>query len=135
MLKASLIAASLAVALPAFDQEVRVINGDYEHVYGLGGQLLDDADLQARNQQRLQAKNQLALEKRQIDIEEERLKLQAAAVASGTAAQNFDPGMASEWDNGGWFIGSTRAFRPRFGISRRMGMIGHSPRAGISRMR
>jgi hypothetical protein len=50
MLKAVLIAASLAVAMPWFAQQVRVIKGDIEHVYGIGGQLLDDADLQARNQ-------------------------------------------------------------------------------------
>ena len=44
-----LIAASLVLASPTFAQQVRVINGDIEHVYGYGGELLDDADLQARN--------------------------------------------------------------------------------------
>ena len=50
MLSAVLIATCLAVAMPCFAQQVRVINGDFEHVYGPGGELLDNADLQARNQ-------------------------------------------------------------------------------------
>ena len=33
MMRAVLIATSLAVAMPCFAQQVRVINGDFEHVY------------------------------------------------------------------------------------------------------
>jgi len=33
MLSAVLIATCLAVAMPCFAQQVRVINGDFEHVY------------------------------------------------------------------------------------------------------
>ena len=71
MLKAVLIAASMAVAMPCFAQEVRVITGDIEHVYGAGAQVLDDADLQARNQralERIEAERQLAIERRNADV-------------------------------------------------------------------
>jgi hypothetical protein len=79
MLRAVLIATSMAVAMPCFAQQVRVIKGDIEHVYGPGGQLLDDADLQARNQrawEHMQAGKQLAIERQQVERESERLKLQ-----------------------------------------------------------
>jgi len=133
MLRAALIAISLAVAMPCFAQQVRVITGDIEHVYGPGGEVLDDADLLARNQrarEHAQAEKQFAIQRRQLEIEGERLKLQEAALASGTA-QNWD-GMAPGWDStdGGWFIGSTRGFAPRIGNSRR---IRTSPRVGMSR--
>ena len=56
-----LIAASLVLASPTFAQQVRVINGDIEHVYGYGGELL-----QARNQrawEHMQAEHQLAIQR------------------------------------------------------------------------
>ena len=83
MLSAVLIATCLAVAMPCFAQQVRVINGDFEHVYGPGGELLDNADLQARNQRarELQAEKQLAIERQQAEVEAERLRLQEAALA------------------------------------------------------
>jgi hypothetical protein len=129
MLRAVLIATSLAVTMPCFAQQVRVFTGDIEHVYGPGAQILDDADLQARNQrvwERKQAEKQLAIERRQTELEAERLKLQQAAMASGMA-----DGMAQNWDStdGGWFIGSSRGIARR-GISRRIGV---GPRIGISR--
>jgi len=46
---AVLIASFFGVAAPAHAQ-VRVITGDIEHFYGPGGQLLDDAELRARNE-------------------------------------------------------------------------------------
>jgi hypothetical protein len=136
MLRAVLIAASLVIAMPCSADQVRVITGDIEHLYGAGGQLLDDADLQARNQrawEHMQAERQLAIARRQVEIEKERLKLQEAALAAGPA-QNWDSGMASGWDlaDGGWFVGPTRGFAPRRGISRRIGI---SPKGGISRGR
>jgi hypothetical protein len=135
MLRAVLIATCVTVTMPCFADQVRVINGDIEHVYGAGGQLLDDADLQARNQrasEHMRAEKQLAIERRQVEIDMQRLKLQEAALATGT--QNWDYGMAPDWDlsDGGWFIGPSRGFAPRRGISRRIGI---SPRAGISRRR
>src|SRR5947208_467642 len=126
---------SLAVAMPCF-AEVRVITGDVEHIYGPGGQLLDDADLQARNQrawEHMQAEKQLAIERRGVEVEMERLKLQEAAIASGVAQDSY--GMAQNWDSadGGWFIGSTRGISPRVGHHSRR--IGISPRIGIPRRR
>jgi hypothetical protein len=118
MLRAVLIATSLVASSSTFAQQVRVISGDIEHVYGPGGDLLDDADQQARNQrawEHMQAEKQLAIQRRQLDIETERLKLQQAAIATGMA-QSWD-GMAPNWDStdGGWFIGSTGAISPRLG--------------------
>jgi hypothetical protein len=73
-----LIATSLAVAMPCF--ALRVISGDFEHLYGPGGQSLDDADLRACNHrvwEHMQAEKQRASG---VDIEEERLKFQEAAL-------------------------------------------------------
>jgi hypothetical protein len=96
MLRALLIATSLAVTMttPCFADQVRVIKGDVEHVYGPGGQLLDDADLQARNQrawERMQAENELAIERRKVEVEIENFRVQKAIARMG----NY----------GGWVIG------------------------------
>ena len=131
MMRAVLIATSLAVAMPCFAQEVRVISGNIEHVYGPGAQLRDDADLQARNQhawEHMQAEKQLAIERRRVDIEEERLKLQAAALAYASAP-TWGYSTGDDW-YGGSFIGSNRRFSPRIGLTRRIGI---SPRMGVSR--
>ena len=135
MLKAVLIAASMAVAMPCFAQQVRVINGDFEHVYGPGGELLDNADLQARNQrarEHLQAEKQLAIERRQAEIEAERLRLQEALAYAPSVDTSY-----GGWSDGGGFIGSSNlgffrrgVIRPRIGISQR---TGGSPRMGGSR--
>src|SRR5436853_477000 len=133
MLKAALVALSLAVAMPCFAQQVRVITGEIEHVYGPGGKVVDDADLQGRNLrawEHVQAEKQLEIERRQLKIERERLKLQQAAIAFG---------MAQDWDgnstDGCWLGGvsgdrgdwgrvsfdrrdrSTRSFRARSSAS------------------
>ena len=89
-----LIATSMAVAMPCFAQQVRVIQGDIEHLYGPDGQLVDDADLQSRNQrawEHMQAENQLAIARRQVEVEIGYFKLNKAIARMG----NF----------GGWFIG------------------------------
>ena len=119
--------------MPCFAQQVRVINGDFEHVYGPGGELLDNADLQARNQrawEHMQAEQQLDIERRQVQVEMERVKLQEAALAY---APSVDTSYGGGWDSyGGWwdgggFIGSTGGFfrrgviRPRIGIAQRIG--------------
>ena len=123
MLRAVLIATSLALSSSSFAQQVRVISGDIEHVYGRGGEVLDDADLQARNQrarERMQAEQQLAIQ---------RLKLQQAALAYGpnySDTSMLDP-YGGGWVGGGFF-GPTRGFfhrgvvfRPRIGIAHRIG--------------
>ena len=94
MLRAALIATSLAAAMPCFSQEVRVITGDIEHVYGPGAQVLDNANLQARNQrtwEHIQAEKQLAIARWQAKVEIERLRL--------------DKAIARMAAYGGWFIG------------------------------
>ena len=140
MLRAVLIATSLVLASSSFAGQVRVIGGDIEHVYGPGGELLDDADLQARNQrarEHMQAEKQLAIQRRQLDVETERLKHQEAALAY---APYYDTPLGDStyggWSDGGGFIRSTRGFfrrgmiRPRIGISHG---IGGSPRIGSVR--
>jgi len=94
MLRAVLIATSLFMAMSSFAQEVRVIKGDTEHVYGPGRQLLDDGDLQARNQrawEHMRAENELAIARRQVNVESEYLRLNRAIARMG----NY----------GGWVIG------------------------------
>ena len=137
MMRAVLIATSLAMAMPCFAQQVRVINGDFEHVYGPGAQRLDDADLQARNQrawEHMQAERQLAIERRRVDIEEERLKLQEAALAYAPYAPDTPTsGSYGGWSDGGGFVGSTPGmFRRGIGISQTIGgqRIGGSARMG-----
>ena len=123
MLRCVLIATSLALSSSSLAQQVRVISGDIEHVYGRGGEVLDDADLQARNQrarERMQAEQQLAIQ---------RLKLQQAALAYGpnySDTSMLDP-YGGGWVGGGFF-GPTRGFfhrgvvfRPRIGIAHRIG--------------
>ena len=132
MIKVLVISVAVVAAVPCYAQEVRVISGDIEHVYGPGGRLLDDADLQARNQrasEQIQAER-LAIERQKAEAEIERLRLQEAALAY---APYSDTG---GWWDGGAFIGSTRGkfgrgvIRPRMGMSQR---IGGSPRMGGSR--
>src|SRR4051794_40839306 len=91
MLRAVLMATLLALAgTPCLAQEVRVITGDIEHVVGPGGKVLDDADLQARNQrawEHMHAERQLAIEKAQVAVEVERLRLQNLAVGYGMVSE------------------------------------------------
>jgi 2-methylcitrate dehydratase PrpD len=74
LLSATLIAATLALVAPAYAQ-VRVITRDTEHVYGPGGQLLDDAELRAKNE-RIERARQIEKQRRQeeADAESQRSK-------------------------------------------------------------
>jgi hypothetical protein len=47
---AFLIVVAMSLTAPAYAQSVRMISGDIEHIYGSGGQLLDDDALRARNE-------------------------------------------------------------------------------------
>jgi hypothetical protein len=137
MMRAVLIATSLAVEMPCFAQQVRVISGDIEHIYGPGGQLLDSPELQERNQrawERMQAEKQLVIERRKADVEMERLKLQEAAALA--YAPYSDAPMSDSyggWGNGGGFIGSTQGMFRRGVIGPRTGMISQRI-GGSSRM-
>ena len=64
MSKAIFIAAFLVAAAPCFAQQVRVINGDIEHIYGPDGQLLDNAELRAKNKR---AQRQMQKPKANLD--------------------------------------------------------------------
>jgi hypothetical protein len=133
MIKVLVISVAVVAAVPCYAQEVRVINGDIEHVYGPGGQILDDADLQARNQRALEhieAERQLAIERRNAEAETERLRLQEAALAYGPYSDT-----GGWWDGGAFIASGRRVFhrghRPRIGmISQR---LAGSPRMGGSR--
>ena len=69
LLSATLIAATLALVAPAYAQ-VRVITGDTEHAYGTGGQLLDDAELRAKNE-RIERARQIEKQRRQEEADAE----------------------------------------------------------------
>jgi hypothetical protein len=51
MIKVLIILAVAIAAIPCYAQEVRVFNGEFEHVYGPGGQVLDSPELRAENEQ------------------------------------------------------------------------------------
>ena len=94
MIKVLVISVAVVAAVPCYAQEVRVISGAIEHVYGPGGQLLDDADLQARNQrawEHMQGENELAIAGRQVEVQIGYLRLDKAIARMGAY--------------GGWFIG------------------------------
>jgi hypothetical protein len=77
MLRAVFITACLVAASPSVAQQVRVITGDIEHVYRPGGELLDDAELRARNQlglENIQIEKQRQIETRQLELDVERFR-------------------------------------------------------------
>jgi predicted secreted Zn-dependent protease len=69
--RAVLIASCFGLAVPAYAQ-VRVITGDIEHFYGHGGQLLDDAELRARNE-RIERARQIEKIRREAQRRQEEL--------------------------------------------------------------
>jgi hypothetical protein len=69
MLRAILMTAILVAAVPCFAQQVRVITGDIEHVYGPDGQLLDDAKLRAKNRR---AERQVREQRVKADLDQQR---------------------------------------------------------------
>jgi hypothetical protein len=78
-LTACLVAASPSVA------HVRVIAGDIQHLYGLGGEVLDDAEQQARNERafaRMDVEKQRAIERRQLELEAEQFQAEQSFSAT-----------------------------------------------------
>jgi hypothetical protein len=71
MFRNTFIALTIVLAAPTYGQ-VRVINGDIEHIYGPGGQLLDDSELQAKNDRaeraRLERQREIAIASRQEEL-------------------------------------------------------------------
>jgi hypothetical protein len=87
---------------------------------GYDGEVLDDAELRARNErafERMQLEKQRAIEMQQIEAENERLRLLRDQTALAYAAT---PTWASTYD--GWFfVGRHRGRPARLGVSPRMG--------------
>jgi hypothetical protein len=76
MLRAFFLTACLVAASPSV-AHVRVIAGDIQHLYGPGGEVLDDAELQARNERafaRMDVEKQRAIERRQLELEAEQFQ-------------------------------------------------------------
>ena len=83
--RAVLIAACIGVAAPAYAQ-VRVITGGIEHVYGTGGQLLDDEALRAKNE-RAERELQVRRDKAAQEETDAEIKRQKALVDQAAAAR------------------------------------------------
>jgi hypothetical protein len=96
---ALLIVAAMGLAAPAYAQSVRVITGDIEHVYGPGGQILDDEALQRQNERRenarLEMQRQSEITRRQEELlatEQARQSAQAAPVYYESGSYGFIAG-------------------------------------------
>jgi hypothetical protein len=100
---AFLIVAAIGLAAPAYAQSVRVITGDIEHIYGPGGQLLDDDALTARNERAERAK----ILRRERELAMRRQELDAAA-AQGAAAPAYDEPYGAQ-DDGSYYAGTFAA--------------------------
>jgi hypothetical protein len=114
--RASLIwAAVLAMTPPATFAQVRVISGDIEHIYGQGGQLLDDETLQLQNERAEKAKI-LRLREREDAMRQQELEAAAAAQAAPTA---YDEQYGAQ--DGSYYIGTFPSRQGRYVNLRRIG--------------
>ena len=117
LLRTTLIAATLALVATAYSQ-VRVITGDTEHIYGQGGQLLDDETLQLQNERAERAKI-LRLREREDAMRQQELDAAAAAQAAPTA---YDEQYGAQ--DGSYYIGT---FPSRQGRNVNLRRIGTGP--------
>jgi len=115
---AFLIVAAIGLAAPAYAQSVRVITGDIEHIYGPGGQLLDDDALKARNERAERAKI-LRLREREDAMRQQELDAAAAAQAAPTA---YDEPHGAQ--DGSYYVGTFRSRHNRHVNLRRMSTVG-----------
>jgi hypothetical protein len=115
---AFLIVAAMGLAAPAYAQSVRVITGDIEHIYGPGGQLLDDDALKARNERAERAKI-LRLREREDAMRQQELDAAAAAQAAPTA---YDEPYGAQ--DGSYYVGTFRGRHNRHVNLRRMSTVG-----------
>ena len=106
----------MGLAAPASAQSVRVITGDIEHIYGPGGQLLDDDALRARNERAERARL------REREDAQRRQELDAAA-AQGAAAPAYDEPYGAQ-DDGSYYAGTFRSRHNRHVNLRRIGTVG-----------
>ncbi len=115
---ACLIVAAMGLAAPAYAQSVRVITGDIEHIYGPGGQLLDDDALRARNERAERAKI-LRLREREDAMRQQELDASAAQAAAATA---YDEPYGAQ--DGSYYVGTFRSRHNRHVNLRRMSTVG-----------
>jgi len=115
---ACLIVAAMGLAAPAYAQSVRVITGDIEHIYGPGGQLLDDDALRARNERAERAKI-LRLREREDAMRQQELD---AAAAQAAAATDYDEPYGAQ--DGSYYVGTFRSRHNRHVNLRRMSTVG-----------
>jgi hypothetical protein len=115
---AFLIVAAMGLAAPAYAQSVRVITGDIEHIYGPGGQLLDDDALRARNERAERAKI-LRLREREDAMRQQELDAAAAQAAAATA---YDEPYGAQ--DGSYYVGTFRSRHNRHVNLRRMSTVG-----------
>ena len=111
-----LIVAAMVLAAPSYAQSVRVITGDIEHIYGPGGQLLDDDALTARNERAERAR----LREREDAQRQQELD---AAAAQGAAAPAYDEPYGAQ-DDGSYYAGTFRSRHNRHVNLRRIGTVG-----------
>jgi hypothetical protein len=114
---AFLVAAAMGLAAPAYAQSVRVINGDIEHIYGPGGQLLDDDALRARNERAERAnilRREDAMRQQELDA--------AAAQAAAAPAYAYDEPYGAQ--DGSYYIGTFRSRHNRHVNLRRISKVG-----------
>jgi hypothetical protein len=108
----------LAMTPSATFAQVRVISGDTEHIYGQGGQLLDDETLQLQNERAERAKI-MRLREREIAMRQQELDAAAAAQAAPTA---YDEQYGAQ--DGSYYIGT---FPSRQGRNVNLRRIGTGP--------
>jgi hypothetical protein len=87
MFRTTLIAVAIAVGAPVHAQ-VRVITGDIEHIYGTGGQILDDDALRAQNQRA----ERMKVERDRLEAKRRQQELDAASAAHGYQEQESAEG-------------------------------------------
>jgi hypothetical protein len=109
-----LIAACFGAAAPSYAQ-VRVITGDVEHIYGTGGQILDDDALRARNEQ---AERMRQIERDRQDAIRRQEELDGAQPSGGYYEQ--------QGAEGGSYVGAFVSRRNRHANLRRSSTVGHA---------
>jgi len=119
-----IVAGLMGLAAPAYAQSVRVITGDTEHIYGPGGQLLDDDALTARNERAERAKMILRQREREDAMRQQELDAAAAQAAAATA---YDEPYGAQ--DGSYYVGT---FRSRKGRHVNLRRIGTGPVSGNS---
>jgi hypothetical protein len=100
MLRAIIAATAIGLAAPS-DAQVKVITGDVEHVYGPGGQILDDPQLKAKNQRaRRQTPSAGPVEQQRLSVQQSGPSRVPNSWWSNDAARRQPP--KSWWNNNGY---------------------------------